>query len=208
RGQVVAGSARPAHALDRRLHRSRVQRTRHSGAVQCRDPSDHTVAGNEDRTAVLLPSQLLGGPPLRFAGYGQPLPGSARSDRLPFASQLLPAVLAISRRELRLQREAAHRAAREQSTGAGSSAAPEAAATGRRRTGMPSTGRPGYGGHGASVPGETPTSAEWRGFHLLPPAAGAEVPDGLALIHNKLPDVAPRLGRHRQKRDTETLLPA
>src|SRR5699024_1171413 len=154
---------------------SRVQRTRHSGAVQCRDPSDHTVAGNEDRTAVLLPSQLLAGPPLRFAGHGQPVPGSARSDRLPLASQLLPERNVITRRELRLPRGAAERAARHPSTGAGSSAAPEAAATGRRRTGMPSPRRPVYGRHGASVPVETPTSAALRGFHLILLEDGVEV---------------------------------
>src|SRR5699024_4448825 len=96
-------------------------------------------------------------------------------------------------------REAAERAAREQSTGAGSSAAPEAA-TGRRRTGMPSTGRPGYGEHGTSVPVETPTSADLRGFHLLLLDDGVEVSDVLALIHNKLPDLPPRLDGHGQMR--------
>ena len=106
----------------------------------------------------------------------------------------------ITRRELRLQREAAERAAREQSTGAGSSAAPEAAATGRRRTGMPSTGRPGYGAHGTPAPVETPTSADLRGFHLLLLDDGVEVSDVLALIHNKLPDLPPRLDEHGQMR--------
>src|SRR5699024_12240009 len=126
-GGVVAVCPTPARA--RPALRPRVQRPRPSGAVQCRDPADHTVPVNEDRTAVLVPSQLLGGPPLRLAGHGQPVPGSARSDRLPFASQLLPEGHVITRRELPLQREAAERAARAQSTGAGAPPAPAPATT-------------------------------------------------------------------------------
>lgn len=148
----------------------------------------------------------------------------------------------ITRRELRLQREAAERAAREQadaaryagpdSAGAQSAEARGAAATDtnapspgahapdasdpnvpaagrgasdsaaatRRRTGMPSTGRPGYGARGASAPADTATSADLRGFHLLLLDDGVEVSDVLALIHNKLPDLHPRLDEHGQMR--------
>ena len=57
-------------ALDGRIHRPRIQRSRHPGAVQCRNPADHAVAGYEDRAAVLLPPQLLCRQPYGFAATG------------------------------------------------------------------------------------------------------------------------------------------
>ncbi|SMX77995.1 hypothetical protein [Brevibacterium linens] len=104
----------------------------------------------------------------------------------------------ITRRELRLQREAAERAAREQ-TDAARYQKPDARAASRRRSGMPSTGRPGYGGD-TSAPEDTATSADLRGFHLILLDDAVEVSDVLALIHNKLPDLPPVLDEHGQMR--------
>ncbi|UVI35893.1 hypothetical protein [Brevibacterium spongiae] len=122
----------------------------------------------------------------------------------------------ITRRELRLQREAAERAERERADAARYQGAPDAdrspapaadrspasdaSAASRRRTGMPSTGRPGYGEHRASAPVDTPTSADLRGFHLLLLDDAVEISDALALIHNKLPDLNPTLDEHAQMR--------
>nr|WP_209044078.1 hypothetical protein [Brevibacterium marinum] len=46
--------------------------------------------------------------------------------------------------------------------------------------------------------GDTNTSADLRGFHLLLLDEGIEVSDVLALVHNRLPDIAPRLDGNGQ----------
>jgi hypothetical protein len=136
----------------------------------------------------------------------------------------------ITRRELRLQREAAERAERERAEaaryqGPSASSAPETSvsqnstpgtsapetpapstttptttAASRRRTGMPSTGRPGYGDHRTSERKDTATSADLRGFHLLLLDDAVEISDVLALIHNKLPDLHPQLDEYGRMR--------
>ncbi|MGO1612923.1 MAG: hypothetical protein ACTHXY_12485, partial [Brevibacterium aurantiacum] len=45
---------------------------------------------------------------------------------------------------------------------------------------------------------DTDVSADLRGFHLLLLDEGVEVSDVLALVHNRLPDLAPRLDERGQ----------
>ena len=90
RGQVLARPARPAHPLDRRLHRPRLLGPRHARAVERRDPADQAVAGHEDRPALLLPAVVARREPLRLGPVRQPLPGTARADGIPLVPELPP----------------------------------------------------------------------------------------------------------------------
>ena len=90
RGQVLARPARPAHPLDGRLRRPRLQRPRDPRAVQRGDPADQALAGHEDRPALLLPPVQPGAEPLRLREVRLPLPGPARPDREPLVPELPP----------------------------------------------------------------------------------------------------------------------
>lgn len=107
----------------------------------------------------------------------------------------------ITRRELRLQRDAAEREAAE---GAAAGAVESSRAAGDPRNQPPGAAAPAPGTPATArvAPGtpasaraaaDTPASAELRGFHLLLLDAEVEVSDVLALIHNRLPDIPPRL---------------
>lgn len=148
----------------------------------------------------------------------------------------------ITRRELRLQREAAEREAAERAVGtAGSDGADSPAGaegalsssiegaadtdraletdpavdTGRAAGAhtAPSAPSSGAATSATAAPGavaapdtaaapDTTASAELRGFHLLLLDAEVEVSDVLALIHNRLPDISPRLDENGQLRLT------
>ena len=82
RGQVVAGAARAAHALDGRVHRPRLLRARDARAVQRRDAADPAVARHEDRPDVLLPAVVGVRAPLRvLASTARGTRGSAARPR-------------------------------------------------------------------------------------------------------------------------------
>ena len=55
-GKSLAGPARAAHPLHRRVRRPGVLRPHHAGAVQRGQPADHAVAGHEDRPALHVPA--------------------------------------------------------------------------------------------------------------------------------------------------------
>lgn len=127
----------------------------------------------------------------------------------------------ITRRELRLQREAAEREAaaraddtpadviRADVTSVDDASSADAARTDETRTDETRTGpaRTGTrrGAHAASgapvspAP-ETATSADLRGSHLLLLDGDVAVSDVLVLIHNRLPDLAPRLDENGRMR--------
>lgn len=131
----------------------------------------------------------------------------------------------ITRRELRLQREAAERAVGTAgSDGAVSPAGADGALAGSvegaadtdraletdravdagRAAGAhaaPSAPSSGASPSATAAP-DTAASAELRGFHLLLLDAEVEVSDVLALIHNRLPDISPRLDENGQLRLT------
>ncbi|CAA9366982.1 MAG: Deoxycytidine triphosphate deaminase (dUMP-forming), partial [uncultured Nocardioidaceae bacterium] len=90
RGQVVAGSAGAADALDGGVHRPWLLRSRDPGAGERREPSDQAVAGHEDRPALLLPAVLTCRASLRLGEVRLPLPGAARAHTLPLVTELPP----------------------------------------------------------------------------------------------------------------------
>ena len=79
-GKSSPGPARAAHALDRRLHRPGLLRSRDAGTVQRGEPADHPLAGHEDRAALHLPALLAGRAPVRLGGLRLALPGPAGAD--------------------------------------------------------------------------------------------------------------------------------
>src|SRR5690606_12434841 len=58
-------------------------------AVERRDAAHHAVAGDEDRSAVLLPAVLAGRGALRLGPVRLALPGPARADGVPLGAELL-----------------------------------------------------------------------------------------------------------------------
>ena len=55
-GKSSSGAARPAHPLDRRLHRPGLGRPRHARALERRQPPDHDLPRHEDRPALVRPA--------------------------------------------------------------------------------------------------------------------------------------------------------
>ena len=87
-GKSSLGRLGPRHALHRRVHRPRVLRARHAGALQRRDAADQAVAGDEDRAAVSVPAQLVRRGAVRVRAVRVALPGPAGPDRLAVLPQL------------------------------------------------------------------------------------------------------------------------
>ncbi len=52
-GKSSLGRLGSVHPLDRRVHRRRVRRAHHAGAGERRQPADHPVPGDEDRSGQL-----------------------------------------------------------------------------------------------------------------------------------------------------------
>ena len=75
RGEVLAGQARPPHPLDRRLHRPRLGRPRDARAVERREPSDHDLPRDEDRTDLLHADDRAGGAPYGSSTLGSKYQG-------------------------------------------------------------------------------------------------------------------------------------
>ncbi len=66
---------RPADPLDRRLHRPRLGRPRHAGALQRRQSPDHDLLRHEDRTAFVRPAFRAGRAPYGSGGLGSKYQG-------------------------------------------------------------------------------------------------------------------------------------
>src|SRR5699024_10076092 len=89
-GHVLPGPPGPPDPLHRRLHRPRLPRARHPGAVQCSHAADDAVARDEDRAVVLLPPLQPRRASLRLRRDRLALPGPARPHGLPFPPELPP----------------------------------------------------------------------------------------------------------------------
>ena len=80
RREVEPRPPRPAHPLDRRVHRPRLGRPRDARALERRQPADHDLPGHEDRTALVRPALRAGRDALRRRPARLEVSGPAGAD--------------------------------------------------------------------------------------------------------------------------------
>ena len=74
-GKSSLGKIGPLDPLDRRIHRSRLGRSRDARALERREPPDHHLRRDEDRPALIRAAVRAGGAPVRSEGIGSKYQG-------------------------------------------------------------------------------------------------------------------------------------